>query len=109
MKRGFCKDADVDKPSNCFVLWSTDNQTGEVKVSMKGCFTYNHACKNDECVDTSYELNKGLNFCCCSGNMCNQAHKWIKPDVKPTEVPDGEFLTSSSSHFHCIDEHEFYF
>lgn len=59
---------------------------------MKGCFTYNHACKDDECVDTSYELNKGLNFCCCSGNMCNQDHKWVKPAVKPTEAPEGELI-----------------
>lgn len=52
---------------------------GESHVKMKGCFTDN-ACNNTECIDTS---TKKMNFCCCTGHMCNSKYKWIPTTTKP--------------------------
>lgn len=93
-----CRNTESDRPGACFVLWSTDNVTGNccfcyfypknkcmteflplfrcsgaTHVKMKGCFTDN-ACNNTECVDTS---ERKMNFCCCTGRMCNEQYKWI--------------------------------
>lgn len=83
-KRIQCESTDHDKPSHCFVLWSTNNQTGAVSVSMKGCFTYSSVCNQTECVDSANSLRQDYNFCCCKGDMCNQEHKWVPATTRAT-------------------------
>lgn len=85
-----CKDdivkcSDSDRPSSCFVLWTTDNMTGDSKVHMKGCFTDN-SCTNTECIETS--PNKKMNFCCCTGHMCNSKYKLIPTTTKAPRVEE---------------------
>lgn len=77
-------DGESDKPVGCFVVWSTNNVTNEVKVTMKGCFTNPSECNNTECIDTTLGT-KNLNYCCCRANMCNREHKWIPEATKPPE------------------------
>lgn len=54
--------------------------SGETHVKMKGCFLDN-ACTNTECIDTS--KTKKMNFCCCTGHMCNSKYKLIPTTTKP--------------------------
>lgn len=70
-------------------MWSTDNYTGDVRVAMKGCFTNNVVCDQTECVDNSSGNSKKHKFCCCSGNMCNTAHRWVPQTTvaPPLEPP----------------------
>lgn len=65
---------------------------GETHVKMKGCFTDNNSCNNSECVDTS--MPKKMNFCCCTGHMCNSKYTLIPTTTKAPEV-DG------TSKYHC--------
>lgn len=108
-----CANADSDRPAACFVLWATDNLTGivlsfalfcfvlnfsnnycgffflslkgETHVKMKGCFLDN-ACTNTECIDTS--KTKKMNFCCCTGHMCNSKYKLIPTTTKPPKLEE---------------------
>lgn len=77
-----CPATDSTKPQACFVLWTTDNQTKERKVTMKGCFT-NEQCHRTSCIDTK-PLNQ-YHFCCCLGNMCNTEFDWSPTTAKPEE------------------------
>ncbi|XP_058816500.1 activin receptor type-2A [Topomyia yanbarensis] len=81
-----CEEGDADKPVGCFVVWSTNNVTSEVKVTMKGCFLNPSDCNNTECVDTSHGTKNNLNYCCCRANMCNREHKWVPVVTKPPDV-----------------------
>lgn len=89
-------ESDSDKPSNCFVLWS--NSTGSTVIEMKGCFSNNVACDQNECIDHSVEQRNNLNFCCCKGFQCNSQHKWIPTTTVPTEieVPQKNTLDSAA-------------
>lgn len=58
---------------------------GETHVKMKGCFLDN-ACTNTECIDTSKK--KKMNFCCCTGHMCNSEYKLIPTTTKPPKLPE---------------------
>lgn len=69
--REACEDGDSDKPMGCFVVWSTNNVTSEVKVTMKGCFSNPNDCNRTECIDTTMGTKNNLNYCCCKVNMCN--------------------------------------
>lgn len=90
----FCKDrkiqcevTDPDKPNYCFVLWTINNVTGGIDVSMKGCFTNNDMCDQTMCIDNTTEPKRQYNFCCCKGDMCNKEHRWIPTTTKATEIP----------------------
>lgn len=54
---------------------------------MKGCFTENQACNQSDCVDTNYATRNHINFCCCSGSLCNRDHKWMPVTTPMPEVP----------------------
>lgn len=89
----YCKDSRIqcdisehDKQHYCFVVWSTDNYTGDIRVTMKGCFTNNNVCDQTECVDSSSTTTKRHKFCCCTGNMCNTEHRWIPNTTEATEI-----------------------
>lgn len=82
---------DGDKFQGCFVLWGTNNKTGKHNINMKGCFNDQHGCNQTECVDKSYDKNKGLNFCCCKGNMCNSDQRWEPTATKPTQT-EGKYF-----------------
>lgn len=59
--------------------------SGEVKVTMKGCFSNPNDCNRTECIDTTMGTKNNLNYCCCKVNMCNQEYRWA-PNV--TVPPD---------------------
>lgn len=81
-----CK-IDSDKSPSCYVLWSTDPATAEVKITMKGCFTDSHECNQTQCVSTA-EPRNNMNFCCCKGSLCNSDYKWIPTSTEATtQVP----------------------
>lgn len=80
-----CDEGDSDKPMGCFVVWSTNNVTNEVKVTMKGCFNNPSDCNGTECIDTTMGTKNNLNYCCCRVNMCNREHRWV-PNV--TNAPE---------------------
>lgn len=80
-----CTDDESDKPVGCFVVWTTNNVTNEVKVTMKGCFLNPSECNNTECIDNSLGT-KNLNYCCCRANMCNREHRWVPITTKSPEV-----------------------
>lgn len=71
-----CDVSEHDKQHYCFVVWSMDNNTKEVRVMMKGCFINHNVCDQTECVDNTSDTAKKHKFCCCTGNMCNQEHRW---------------------------------
>lgn len=50
---------------------------------MKGCFT-DTGCNNTECVDNSNP--KKVNFCCCTGHMCNSQFKLVATTTKAPEI-----------------------
>ncbi|XP_055315210.1 activin receptor type-2B isoform X2 [Sitodiplosis mosellana] len=52
---------------------------------MKGCFT-DSACNNSECIDTS--MPKRMNFCCCTGHMCNSKYKLMPTTTKAPKVEE---------------------
>uniref|UniRef100_A0A182T9D9 receptor protein serine/threonine kinase n=1 Tax=Anopheles maculatus TaxID=74869 RepID=A0A182T9D9_9DIPT len=107
-----CEDTEPDRPVGCFVVWTTNNvtskqQTGnqvesdcrpiqifcsiyripdEVNVTLKGCFMNPTECNNTECIDTTANSKKNLNYCCCRGSLCNREHKWIPEATKAPEV-----------------------
>lgn len=81
-----CEDLEPEKPSHCFVLWSTNNQTNKMEVTLKGCFSNNVACNQSECIDYSSVRNKNLNFCCCKTDMCNTDHKWIPTSTEAIDI-----------------------
>lgn len=56
---------------------------GESKVHLKGCFT-DASCSNTECVETS--AGKKLNFCCCTGHMCNSNFKYMPTTTKAPRI-----------------------
>lgn len=58
---------------------------GETNVKMKGCFLDN-SCTNTECIDTSQ--TKKMNFCCCTGHMCNSKYKLIPTTTKPPTLEE---------------------
>lgn len=58
---------------------------GESYVKMKGCFS-DSTCSNTECVDTSKP--KKMNFCCCTGNMCNSQFKHMPTTTMPPKIDD---------------------
>ncbi len=98
IKSHYCNETDSDKPQNCFVLWRQDNETGQVEISMKGCFTNNVECNQTECIDHSAKpADHGHNFCCCKGNMCNTKQKWDpKMEETTTEGLDKTELTNDT-------------
>lgn len=58
-------------------------------MSMKGCFT-DPGCNNTECIGTSSP--KRVNFCCCTGNRCNQRFHLVPATT--TKTPEmGELPT----------------
>lgn len=59
---------------------------GSTVIEMKGCFSNNVACDQNECIDHSVEQRNNLNFCCCKGFQCNSQHKWIPTTTVPTEI-----------------------
>lgn len=94
-----CYNNDSDRLSSCFVLWAINNITGllafdtccviainfrinlgESHVQMKGCFT-DAACNRSQCIDNRSGQKK-MNFCCCTGHMCNSKYQYI-----PTTTP----------------------
>uniref|UniRef100_A0AAG5DVI6 Serine/threonine-protein kinase receptor n=1 Tax=Anopheles atroparvus TaxID=41427 RepID=A0AAG5DVI6_ANOAO len=81
-----CDDPEPERTGGCFVVWTTNNVTNEVNVTMKGCFANPTDCNHTECVDTSTDMKKNLNFCCCRGNLCNKEHKWVPISTKAPEV-----------------------
>lgn len=84
--REVCEEGDSDKPMGCFVVWSTNNVTSEVKVTMKGCFSNPNDCNRTECIDTTMGTKNNLNYCCCKINMCNQEYRWA-PNVTAAPEP----------------------
>lgn len=80
-----CGEGDSDKPMGCFVVWSINNVTNEVKVTMKGCFSNPNDCNGTECIDTTMGTKNNLNYCCCRLSMCNKEHRWV-PNV--TNAPE---------------------
>lgn len=94
----------------CFALWETNNDTGEYAhtLSMKGCFRHSASCSNTECVDSS-EVERvekqGVNFCCCTGNLCNSKYSWEPRNLTTTNRPSCT-KTRNKCHFdfnmrHC--------
>ncbi|XP_052861240.1 activin receptor type-2A [Anopheles cruzii] len=81
-----CEESEPDRPVGCFVVWTTSNVTNEVNVTMKGCFTNPSECNNTECIDTTTDIKKNLNYCCCRGSMCNKEHRWVPVATKAPEV-----------------------
>ncbi|XP_031618314.1 activin receptor type-2B-like isoform X2 [Contarinia nasturtii] len=79
-----CVSSESDRPGSCFALWATDNLTGETYVKMKGCFT-DSACNNTECIANE---PKKMNFCCCTGHMCNSKYKLVPTTTKPPKVEE---------------------
>lgn len=77
-----CAASDSNKPQACFVLWTRDNKTNELSVTMKGCFA-GDACSQTECIDNS--PIRQYNFCCCVGNMCNVNFMWSPTTAKPIQ------------------------
>ncbi|KAH8340766.1 hypothetical protein KR059_006628, partial [Drosophila kikkawai] len=76
-----------DKFPSCYVLWSTNETTGAMRIKMKGCFTYMHECNQTECV-TGEPRQENIFFCCCKGSRCNSDHKYIKTTTEATtQVP----------------------
>lgn len=90
-----CEGGESDKPVGCFVVWSINNTTNEVKVTLKGCFTNPSECNNTECIDTSLSIKNNLNYCCCRANMCNREHKWIPVVTTPPHLD--EHVTQETS------------
>ncbi|XP_035919582.1 activin receptor type-2A [Anopheles stephensi] len=90
-----CEDTEPDRPVGCFVVWTTNNITNEVNVTLKGCFMNPTECNNTECIDTTANSKKNLNYCCCRGSLCNKEHKWIPEATKAPEVlPSVEKVSS---------------
>ncbi|XP_049277230.1 activin receptor type-2A [Anopheles funestus] len=81
-----CEDTEPDRPVGCFVVWTTNNITNEVNVTLKGCFINPTECNNTECIDTTTDPKKNFNYCCCRGSLCNKDHKWIPEATKAPEV-----------------------
>lgn len=52
---------------------------------MKGCFTHNNVCSQEECIDTAAEPKGNLNFCCCEKSLCNKEFKWSPSAVTTPE------------------------
>lgn len=91
VKEGKCKptieecSVESEKPPSCYVLWTADNVTGEVNLTMKGCFTDSVECNQTECISSS-ALKNNMFFCCCKGSLCNTEHKWIPTTTSATEI-----------------------
>lgn len=80
-----CTNSESDRSGACFVLWATNNETGEAHVQMKGCFTGN-SCSNTECIDNGSK--RKMNFCCCTGHMCNTNYKSEPTTAAPPKVKE---------------------
>ncbi|XP_058127838.1 activin receptor type-2A-like [Anopheles ziemanni] len=83
-----CDETEPERGGGCFVVWMTNNVTNEINVTMKGCFTHPTDCNHTECVDTSTDMRKNLNFCCCRGNLCNKEQKWVPISTKAPELAE---------------------
>uniref|UniRef100_A0A2M3Z7L2 Serine/threonine-protein kinase receptor n=1 Tax=Anopheles braziliensis TaxID=58242 RepID=A0A2M3Z7L2_9DIPT len=81
-----CEESEHDRPSGCFAVWTTNNVTNEMNVTMKGCFISPTECNNTECIDTSTDMKKNLNYCCCRGSMCNKEQRWVPVATKAPKV-----------------------
>ncbi|KAJ6649448.1 Activin receptor type-2B [Pseudolycoriella hygida] len=83
-------DVEAGKVGCCFVVWSSDNVTGENRVSLQGCFN-NVSCNNTECVSDGPTRNN-VNYCCCRGNMCNSKFKYVplRPSPEELEAPPSD-------------------
>ncbi|XP_050087772.1 activin receptor type-2A [Anopheles aquasalis] len=81
-----CEESEHDRPSGCFAVWTTNNLTNEMNVTMKGCFITPTECNNTECIDTTTDMKKNLNYCCCRGSMCNKEQRWVPVATKAPKV-----------------------
>lgn len=57
-----------------------------MNVTMKGCFISPTECNNTECIDTTTDMKKNLNYCCCRGSMCNKEQRWVPVATKAPKV-----------------------
>ncbi|XP_017143445.1 activin receptor type-2B [Drosophila miranda] len=79
---------ETDKFPSCYVLWSANEETGAIKIKMKGCFTDMHECNQTECVTSAEPRQGNMHFCCCKGSLCNSDQKWIPTTTEATtQVP----------------------
>lgn len=74
------------KRSHCYVVWKRD-ETGNLNLTLKGCFLNNEDCYNKtDCVDRARKPKNHYLFCCCEGNMCNQNFTWEPAPTEPTPI-----------------------
>jgi len=67
-KTAVCDVPESGKRSHCYALWT--NNSGSVKVLMKGCWLDNPQCYDlSSC--TGEKQNDGQYYCCCEGDFCN--------------------------------------
>lgn len=54
---------------------------------MKGCFT-DPSCDKTECIDEKAPNQKKMNFCCCTGHMCNANYRHLPTTTKAPRVQE---------------------
>ena len=68
-----CNEANNNQVKHCYVLWQ--NTSNAIKVNSKGCWigASDDSCADiDNCIETNPLQKKGMYFCCCSQQLCNQ-------------------------------------
>lgn len=70
----------------CQIIWNNydSSPAGDMRVKMKGCFTFMHECNQTECVTSAEPRKENIHFCCCMGSRCNSDHKYIRTTTEAT-------------------------
>lgn len=89
----------------CFSFWEMDpTNKSRTVIVFQGCWTIPEGCDSSVCVPNheshnSHKLANSSNFCCCSGNLCNNnISKEVVPYYRPTTTE------SSGPEFHHLSD-----
>ncbi|XP_035657495.1 activin receptor type-2A-like isoform X2 [Branchiostoma floridae] len=87
-----CKDEqqqEEGKRSHCYALWK--NESNVITLVKKGCWLDDNDCYDkSECYEHDEAPEKGMFYCCCEGNLCNQHFDHLpipQPDRSTAETP----------------------
>jgi len=84
-----CNEANNNQVKHCYVLWQ--NTSSGIKVNSKGCWIggSEYSCADiDECIERNPLQKKGMYFCCCSQQLCNQQFYYQPSIVNITSKSD---------------------